>query len=570
MTESPSLVPGRPIAFDAYRLDIARHRLWRGENEIPLRPKSWDVLCYLVDRPGLLVTKEAIHREVWPDTAVSDNTLTQVITDLRQALGDSPRTPRIIETVHGRGFRFVAEVRSLGDETRGRAPAAEDWAPMAAPLRGETAPAFVGRQAELARLHECLNLAGQGARQLVFITGEAGIGKTTLSEEFLRATALRDPSICILHGQCIRQHGPREPYMPVLQALERLLRSSRGPSLIPVLRRVAPCWYLQIPWLVSEEELPGLQGTMISAAPQRMLREFGAFLESMAAQSTVVLLLEDLHWSDHATTDLLSFLAERRDPARLLIIATYGPAEVSMQDHPIREVRHTLRLHGRCVDLALPYLAAADLREYLHRRFGALTRDLASLIHERTDGNPLFVVAIVEELIRRGQLTNTDRGWVVDVDVDRADLAVPDDLTEMVTVQFRGLGSDERTVLEAASVAGVIFAPWTVAQAVGRDVEAIEAIAQQLVRSHLFLTVAGRAGDRASARLYEFSHAVHQQVIYEQVTDGARRRLHQAIGKALESACGDRLAEIAPELSVHFERSHDHARAIKYFGLCIS
>jgi predicted ATPase len=238
----------------------------------------------------------------------------------------------------------------------------------------------------------------------------------------------------------------------------------------------------------------------MSAAPPRMLREFGAFLESMAGQSTVVLLLEDLHWSDHATTDLLSFLAERRDPARLLI-ATYRPAEVSIHDHSVREVRQTLRLHGRGVDLALPYLSVADLREYIHRRFGELARDLASPIHERTDGNPLFVVAIVEELIRRGQLTNADRGWVVYMGVDRGDLPVPDDLTEMVTLQFQGLESEERAVLETASVAGLIFTPGTVARAVGREVEAVEAIVQQLVRSPLFLTGAGRAPGPCLSRI---------------------------------------------------------------------
>ena len=132
MSESSSLILGRSVAFDAYRLEVDRHRLWRGEQEIPLRPKSWDALCYLVARPGLLVTKEALHRKIWLDTAVSDNTLTQVITELRQALGDNPRTPRIIETVHGRGFRFVAEVRSLGNET-GTPTSAKYWAPMAAP-----------------------------------------------------------------------------------------------------------------------------------------------------------------------------------------------------------------------------------------------------------------------------------------------------------------------------------------------------------------------------------------------------------------------------------------------------
>ena len=143
---------------------------------------------------------------------------------------------------------------------------------------------------------------------------------------------------------------------------------------------------------------------MMSAPPERMLREIGAFLESWATRSTIVLVLEDLHWSDNATADLLSFLAQRRDPARLLILGTFRPVEAGTHDHPIREVKQTLRARRRCVDLALDYLSTAEVREYLRGRFGDEIPDLAPLIHQRTDGNPLFVVALVEELIRRGQL----------------------------------------------------------------------------------------------------------------------------------------------------------------------
>src|SRR5262245_14063375 len=180
MPKSPPEVRGQQVAFDAYVMDIGRHRLWRDEQEIPLRPKAWDVLCYLLERPGLLVTKDVLHRAIWPDTAVSDDTLTKVIAELRQVLGDNPRPPRIIETVHGRGFRLVAEVRGLGNEPGGPTAGGDGAGPTAP--RGEVTPAFVGRQPELARLDECLRLAAQGTRQLVFITGEAGIGKTTLVE----------------------------------------------------------------------------------------------------------------------------------------------------------------------------------------------------------------------------------------------------------------------------------------------------------------------------------------------------------------------------------------------------
>jgi DNA-binding winged helix-turn-helix (wHTH) protein/predicted ATPase len=570
MPKSPPEVPGQKLAFDAFHMDIDRHRLWRGQQEIPIRPKAWDVLCYLLERPGLLVTKEVLHRAIWRDTAVSDDTLTKVIAELRQALGENPRAPRVIETVHGRGFRLVAEVRDLGNQTGGLTAGTGAAEPAAASRRDEAATIFVGREAELARIDECLRLAAGGARQLAFVTGEAGIGKTTLVDEFLRSAARRDPGVRVLHGRCVQQHGQREPYMPVLEALERVLGSSLGPSLIPLFQRSAPCWHSQIPWLRSEGEPPGHGVTTPSAAPQRMLREIGAFLESIAAQSTVILVLEDLHWSDHATIDLLSFLAERPDPARLLVIGTYRPAEVIAQAHPIREVRQALRAHRRAIDVALPYLSTENVREYLQRRFGDDTGRLASLVHARTDGNPLFVVAIVEELVRRGPASSAGQNLVVDVLAGLGDLAVPEDLVEMVTVQFQRLDPEEHVVLEAASVAGVTFSPWTVARALGRDVEDVDAIAQQMARSHRFLRAAAHAEDRIAVSRYEFSHALHHQVIYEQVADARRQRLHQAIGEALESTHGDRLPAIAPELSVHFERSHDPARAVKYLQLCVA
>ena len=558
MSDSPPLFASRRLAFDAFHLDVAGHRLWRGDREIPLRPKAWDVLHYLVERPGLLVTKESLHGAIWPDVVVSDDTLTKSISELRQALDDRSRTPRIIQTVHGRGFRLVAEVDGLESEAGGPRdrtppPALTDDVALEA-----VGPPFVGRRAELGRLRQCLGIADRGTRQVVFITGEAGIGKTALSEEFLRSSALRRPDIWVLRGQCIQQHGQREPYMPVLEALERGLGSSVGTALIPLFRRIAPCSYAQIPWLLSEGEPKGFPQAMMTAAPERMLRELGAFLESSASQTTIVLLLEDLHWSDHATADLLLYLAQRRDPARLLIIATFRPAEASTQDHPIREVRQTLRTRRRCVDLALDYLSLVDVRDYLQSRFGNDMKELAPLIHQRTDGNPLFVISIVEELIRRGQLTRSDSGWATSVSPDRL----------MITFQFQSLSAQEQSVLETASVIGVSFTPATVARALGHDAEEVDAVSQRMARAHFFLSLGGASGDRDHATRYDFSHALHHQVVYDQIPPLRRQRLHLSVAEALESSSGERVAELAPELSVHFERGGDPLRAARYLGMC--
>src|SRR5262245_55326193 len=269
MDEAPSLAQGRWVAFGDYRMDLPAQRLWRGDREIPLRPKSWDVLRYLVEHPGILVTKNALHRQIWPDAVVSDDTLTKSIGELRQALADDSRAPRFIETVHGRGFRFIAEIRDTG----GSSSDLRKGSDAAPPPPASPALTFVERDRELARLRECVRQAAQGIRQIVFVTGEAGIGKTALTEEFLRSPAVTGADVLVFHGQCIQQRGEREPYMPVLEALERVLGSPAGAALIPLVRRVAPCWYVQIPWLLSEGEPPGFHGVMMSAPPQRMLRE---------------------------------------------------------------------------------------------------------------------------------------------------------------------------------------------------------------------------------------------------------------------------------------------------------
>jgi len=563
--------PGPCYVFGTFRLDVASHRLWQGELIIPVRPKSWDLLQFFVERPGHLVRKEAVHRHIWPDTAVSDDTITQSIRELRRALGDDARTPRFIETVHGRGFRFVAQVRELDERAAfpGPVPGSSDR-PSTVSDGSDPALPFVGRQAELARLEGCLKHARRGVRQMVLVTGEAGIGKTALVDAFLRSAATESTDVCVLRGQCIQQHGEREPYMPVLEALERLLGAPAGQARLPLLQRVAPCWYVQMPALLAEGESPEFPTAPMNAPAERMLREGARAIESIGSQSTVILVLEDLHWSDAATTDLLSYVAQRPDPARLLVLGTYRPAEASAYEHPIREVAQTLRLRRRCVELALDSLSLADVRRYLQARFGDEWPSVARLIFERSDGNPLFVVAIVDELIRRGQLARTETRWTLDLPDRQRDLAVPDDVVEMIAEQFQRLPDDERSLLEAASVAGVDFEAATVARAVGRDAEEVEALAERMARSRLFLSIVRGAEDGEGARHYEFVHALHHQVIYRTLPDQRRRRLHQTLGEILEATAGERTSEIASELSIHFERSGDLVRAVRYLSLCVA
>jgi len=206
---------------------------------------------------------------------------------------------------------------------------------------------FVGRAQELARLHAAFARAQRGERQLTFVSGEAGIGKTTLVDCFL-AQARASGHVWIGRGQCIEQQGPGEAYLPVLEALGQLCRERHGEQVIAVLRRYAPMWLVQLPGLLEPGELEALQRQVHGSSRERMLREFVEALDILAAETVVVLVVEDLHWSDVSTLELLAYLAQRRGRARLQVIGTYRSAEVVASGHPLRRLVQGLHGHGQC------------------------------------------------------------------------------------------------------------------------------------------------------------------------------------------------------------------------------
>jgi predicted ATPase len=214
----------------------------------------------------------------------------------------------------------------------------------------------VGRETELGHLHRALAKALGGLRQVLFVTGEAGLGKTTLIEAFLKEAGSRD-SLWIGRGQCLDHYGTDEAYMPVLETLGRLCRGPEGRDLIALLGGHAPTWLVQIPGLVSATHLRALQHSTLGVTRERMLREMAVALEVLTAEQVLVLVLEDLHWSDYATLDLVAALARRRESARLLLLGTYRPEEATMSRHALHTVKQELQLHGRCEELPLTFLS---------------------------------------------------------------------------------------------------------------------------------------------------------------------------------------------------------------------
>jgi len=560
-----SIVP-TIIDFPPFQLDLLSEQLRRDATPVPLRPKTFAVLQYLVQRPGELVTKRALLDDIWGNVAVSEDVVRLSVGELRTALGDERAAPRFIETVPRRGYRFVA---TMAAATRGAphismGPAIDD--PPAAD------GVVVGRERECAEIAEWLRAATHGRRQIGFITGEAGIGKTTLVDTVLRDLR-RTPGVrlSIARGQCVEHYGGGEPYLPVLEAIAGLCRGPDGAAVQRLLRDHAPDWLLRGLGLRAPREIDPAGPP--ASAPEHTLHKLVASFDALAAETPLVLVLEDVHWSDYSTLDLLSVIAQRREPARLLLLCTLRPADAIAHGHPVASVKRELRRKGMCREILLGGLSPADVASYLAARFpGAeLPEGLLPILVDRSEGNPFFLVALIDHLLGQQLLVDSGRRWQLRGSIETLRTLIPDDLRTVIEPHLERMALDELRVLEAASVAGLEFAAHAVARVAPQrnahgDVGYVEQLCDALVRRQEILRAKGEStwpDGTASAR-YAFRHALYQQVIYQRLSASTRRRLHQTVGETLEAAHAGRTEEVAAELAAHFERSRDIERAGRY------
>jgi hypothetical protein len=299
-----------------------------------------------------------------------------------------------------------------------------------------------------------------------------------------------------------------------------------------------------------------------------MLREFAFLMEAVSADRPLVLVLEDLHWSDQGTVDLVSVLAQRPEGARALLLGTYRPAEATVLDHPFVRVVATLRARRRCREIALEYLSRDHVTAYLPHRFrdSAVHDDVAAVVHAHTDGNPLFVVRLVEHLLDRGWLTEDGGVWRLSTTSETIEQDVPDDVQQLIQGQLRFVSRAERDVLDVASVAGVAFDAPAVTAALDRAIDEVESLCDELCRPRRWLRRRRSVEwpDGTLAARYAFGHSLYQRVLYDGLSPTRRAVLHQRIGERLEAGYGARTNEVAGELALHFQRSRDRRRAVQY------
>lgn len=545
--------------FKPFRLDPREQVLWRVAMQDELSPvhitaKAFDVLRYLVEHPGRLITHDELLDALWPGIAVQPEILKGHILAIRHALGDDARAPRYVETLRGRGYRFIAEVTGPAQNT---------------PIR-EPRPPLVGRQAALATLQAALTTAHQGRLQVMFVDGEMGVGKTALVEQFAADAA--DMDVLVSSGCCIEGFGGTEPFYPVLEVLGSIIKSSLSYRAHDILVSVAPSWAWQLNTLLPRERQASLRKTMGVATRGRMLGEFIDLLEALGEERKLLIVLEDLHWSDHSTLDLLSAVARRKSKAKALVVGTFRMDDTISRASPLKRLVDDLHVHNLCKRLHLHGLDLAQISTYLQSDCQSESAAFAELMWKRSNGNPLFIEASLDHLRESGFVIYKEGCWHTDLPVADIQTEVPPTIRELIEAQIELLDEEAQRVLEVASAVGDVFDPIAPATAAGLSALRFEAVCETLCRSRKFIhrhqleTMA----DGVSVYSYRFKHALYRNILVARQGRLQLAKTHALIGKELEYIYpATSHTHTAFALVEQFTQAQEWAKSIAYLKIAL-
>ena len=424
----------------------------------------------------------------------------------------------------------------------------------------------VGRAAERARLGDAFQSAARGRGLILCVTGEAGMGKTTLVEEFLTQLQQGDPACSVAHGRCSERLAGAEAYLPWLEALDSLIRGQ--PSLGRVLKSAAPSWFVQLATSI-DSSVERVLTESPTVSQERMKRELAAFLQEASGVRPLALFFDDLHWADASTVDIIAYIATKLAAMHLLVVATYRSSEMQLNRHPFLPIALDLQARGVCQEVPLEFLTREDVDQYLGLEFPGhrFPEPFASLIHAKTEGNPLFMADVVRYLRTRNVIGKENERWALVQTVPEIETDLPETIRSMIQRKVAQLSDDDRRLLLAASVQGATFDSAVIARALELDAGDVEERLKALDHTYSFVTFRKEEElpDHTLTVEYRFVHVLYQNALYASLTPSRRAALSAAIADALLRFHGEKSAEIASELAFLFQAARDWPLASEYF-----
>ena len=452
----------------------------------------------------------------------------------------------------------AAEVREAMEsiDLSPREATAEDAAPAGPdPVYRRT---FVGREAELRRLHTAFDNAMSGNGSLVMVVGEPGIGKTSLCEQIDTYVNLRGGTTLV--GHCYEEGSISLPYLAFVEAMRSYvlarepedLKSAFGSGATEVARIVSE--------VREKVEVEPREPGDPEEDRYRLMHAVTTFLRNAATVQPLLIVLEDLHDADRGTLEMLTHVARNLSDARLLIVATYRDVQVD-RAHPLSGALAELRRVESFDRIGLRGLTADEVQRMMTSIAGPdLPWGISEAVHRQTEGNPLFVQEVLRDLVEEGILA---REGGRPTRQTPPEMRIPEGLRDFIGKRMSRLSSECNTVLGMAAVIGREF-PLRVLEQVADMPEADLFAALEEAQA------AAMIEEQPSARggvSFRFTHALFRQALYEETFAPRRLRLHQQVGRALEEVYEGRPEEHAAELAEHFGQSterEDLQKALSY------
>ncbi len=473
-------------------------------------------------------------------------------------------------------------------------------------------PVFVSREAELTRLRDYLEKAIAGQGQLVFVTGEAGQGKTSLVTEFARQALGGHQNLVMAQGACVVYTGVGDPFLPfreianmltadvetrlaagaltreqALRLWQLLPRSvatllEHGPELLNTFvsgesleLRAANYGAGEAAWLAQLREQLARKANRPHHPDQgRLFEAYTNVLKMLAAEQPLLLILDDLHWADLSSVGLLAHLGQHLGGSRMMLVGTYRPEDIAQsrsdgEAHPLAGVLTEFKrsLGDIWLDLAAEDSAQkrAFVDAWLDSEPNRLSEGFRQELTRHTGGHPLFVVELLRDFQDRRDLIRDETGqWIEGVDLDWQ--AVPTRVEGVIEKRISRLGQELREALTVASVEGEEFTAEVIAKVQQADERGlVRRISGELDKQHRLVDGVGtaRLGRQRLSR-YRFHHNLFQKYLYNTLDEMERAYLHEDVGTVLETLYGEQSGRIAVQLARHFQEAGIADKSVGY------
>lgn len=376
------------------------------------------------------------------------------------------------------------------------------------------------------------------------VVAEAGLGKTTLVESFLRKLVARDNRCRVGRGRCSERLAGAEAYLPFLEALESLLTGTDGAAIARQMRFLAPAWYVQMrPSSALEPSDTTTPPETRVGSSEQMKRQLVSLLLELTHAGPLVLCLEDVHWADTSTVDLIAYLADRFDALRMLLVVTYRPSDLLLARHPFIEAKLNLQSHGAVHETRLRPFNRRDVASYLDTAYPGheFPEEFVAMLHARTDGTPLFVVDLMRQLAHRGVVTNRAGVWQLEQAIESIESELPESVRSVIQRTIDRLDEADRRLLLAASVQGAEFDSAVIADTIHMQTAEVEERLERLEQAHAivrFVEERVLAGRTPSLR-YAFAHILYQNTLHATLRATRRMSLSAAVAASMEEYYGD-------------------------------